>query len=279
MFEILTDSSCDLVEHQGIAVAPLTVVYDENTMFPDGQMAPEEFYAGIRAGKQPKTAAVNPEQWAALMERALGRGRDVLVLTLASAISGTYQSAVIAAGELAQAYPERRIRVIDSTTGSLTLGLLVRKTAQLRAEGRDVDAVADWVEAHKKNYCVWLAVEDLMHLKRGGRLGAASAAVGTMLQIKPLIHLTDEGKLESGPKVRGRKAVIQALAELVRKNAIETDTMAVGHTACREDAEALAQLLRETCGAENVLVGSLGTVIGSHVGPGALTVCFVGRER
>ncbi len=285
MFALLTDSGCDLTAAQlralDIQAAPLTVTYDENTTFPDGSMDPADFYAGIRAGKMPQTAAVNPQGWAALMEPALRQGRDVLAIPMAAGISATYQSAVIAAEELGERYPDREICVVDSTTASLTLGLLVRKAAQLRDRGCSARATAQWVEEHKKNYCVWLMAEDLMHLKRGGRLGAASAVVGTMLHIKPLIHLNDEGKLEAGPKIRGRKAAIQTLTDLVRKNGIPeaNAVMAVGHTGCIADAEALAQVLRETCGPEEVIVGYIGTVIGAHVGPDALTVCYVGAER
>ncbi len=285
MFQILTDSSCDLTkvqlsEHQ-ISMVPLTVTYDEDTVFPDWSMDPAAFYAGIRSGKLPKTSAVNPDQWRKAMELPLQEGRDVLAITMASGISATYQSAVIAAAELREHYPDRELHVIDSTTASLTLGLLVLKAAQLRDRYQSAAAVARWVEEHKKNYCVWLAAEDLMHLRRGGRLGAASAVVGTMLQIRPLIHLTEEGKLESGPKVRGHKAVLSTLVEMVEKYGIPeaNATMAVGHTDCQAEAEALAELLKEATGAQNVMVGSIGTVIGSHVGPGALTVCFMGRER
>ncbi len=278
MFQILTDSGSERIPAADMSVVPLTVMYDEHTSFPDGQMAPAEFYAGIRAGKLPKTSAVNPEQWTRPMEAILGRGEDVLVITLAAALSGTHQSAVIAADELREQYPQQRIRVIDSTTASHALGLLVEKATELRDAGGSMDAVADWVEAHKKNYCVWLAVEDLMHLKRGGRLGAAAAVAGTMLQIKPLLHLTDGGHLESGPKVRGRKAMLHTLTELVRSNAVPGEPVTVGHSACPEDAEVLAELLRKDCGIQRVQVGSIGTVIGAHVGPGALTVCFVAEN-
>ncbi len=285
MFQILTDSSCDLTKEQlsrhRISVAPLTVTWDESTTFPDGHMGPAAFYAGIRSGKLPQTAAVNPGQWADLMKPALHRGEDVLVLTLASGVSATYQSAVIAAGELQEAYPQRKIAVVDSTAASLALGLLVLNAAGLRDSGMSLEDTVQWVEGNKQSFCVWLTVEDLMHLKRGGRLGAASAMVGTMLQIKPLLYLNDQGRLEQGPKVRGRKAAMQALVDRVKCYGLpgENDTLAVGHAACREDAELLAQMLQTACGVQNVLIGSIGNVIGAHVGPGSLIVCYRSTQR
>lgn len=284
-FQILTDSCCDLpkallAEHD-ILVAPLTVTYDENTVFPDGDMDPVKFYEGVRSGKMPKSAAVNPDQWSGLMRAALEQGQDVLVVALSSGISATYQSAVIAADDMQEAFPGRKILVVDSTQASLTQGLLALEAARLRDEGKTAAETAAWLEENKLQACIWLTVEDLMHLKRGGRLSAATAIVGTMLQVKPLLYLNDEGKLESGPKARGRKASLNALVEKVQTLGIpgRIDTVAVGHANCPADAEYVAAQLKEKCGVKNVIINYIGNVIGTHVGPGAVVVGFFGQHR
>ena len=285
MFQILTDSCCDLplelLAQANVGRAPLMVNYDEHTVFPDGDMDPVKFYEGVRGGKMPKSAAVNPDQWGMLMRAALEQGLDVLVVAMASGISATYQSAVIAAADLGEEFPERTIRIVDTTQASLTEGLMVLKAAELRDAGKTVDEAAAWFEENKRNYCIWLTVEDLMHLKRGGRLSATTAIVGTMLQVKPLLYLNDEGKLESGPKARGRKASLNALVDKVATLGIagRNDTVAVGHANCPADAEYVAQQLKERCGVKNVIVNYIGNVIGTHVGPGAIVVGFVGDAR
>ncbi|MBR7178914.1 MAG: DegV family protein [Oscillospiraceae bacterium] len=285
MFQILTDSCCDLPKQMlteyAVGCAPLTVHYDDTTVFPDGDMDPVKFYEGVRSGKMPKSAAVNPDQWGKLMRAALERGEDVLVLAMASGISATYQSAVIAADDLAEEFPQRTVKVVDTTQGSLTEGLMVLKAAELRDAGMTAAEAAAWFEEHKKNYCIWLTVEDLMHLKRGGRVSSTTAIVGTMLQVKPLLYLNEEGKLESGPKARGRKASLNALVEKVETLGTPdaNDTVVVGHANCPADAEYVAQRLRERCGVKHVIINYIGNVIGTHVGPGAVVVGFVGNSR
>ena len=285
MFQILTDSCCDLPRQMltghRVGCAPLTVHYDENTVFPDGDMDPVAFYEGVRSGKMPKSAAVNPDQWGRLMREALERGEDVLVVSMAGGISATYQSAVIAATDLGEEFPQRTIKVVDTTQASMTEGLMVLKACALRDEGKSAAEAAAWLEENKRNFCVWLTVEDLMHLKRGGRLSTATAIVGTMLQIKPLLYLNEEGRLESGPKVRGRKASLNALVEKLETHGLPgaNDTVVVGHANCPADAEYVAQRLRERCGVKNVIMGFIGNVIGTHVGPGAVIVGYMGDSR
>lgn len=285
MFKILTDSCCDLpwemLKELGVDYAPLTVTYDENTVFPDGEMDPVEFYAGVRAGKMPKSAAVNPDQWEKLMRVSLENGQDVLVINMGSGISATYNSAKIAATELAEAFPDRKIRVVDTCSASLAEGLVVMKAAELRDSGMDVTAAADWLEENKLSYCIWITVEDLNHLKRGGRVSPTTAVVGTLLQVKPTLYLNNEGKLESGPKARGRKASLNALIEKLEKNGLpgENDTVTVGHANCPEDARYVVEQMKARCGVKNVIVNQIGNVIGTHVGPGAILVGFRGSQR
>ena len=283
-FVVLSDSCHDLpkelIAKLNIGITPLSVEYDENTVFDDGAMEPHAFYEGIRSGKMPKTAAVNPEGWSGLMEQALKAGKDVLALSFSSGLSTTYQSAVIAATELREKYPERKILVLDTLSASVGHGLMVWHAARLRDEGKDIDTVYAWLEEHIPNVCHWVTVNDLMHLKRGGRVSAATAVVGTMLQIKPVLIVDNAGKLETVAKARGRKAAIHMLVEKLTETGIpgENDTVFLGHGDCPEEAEVMAQLLKEA-GAKNVIVSHVGNVIGSHTGPDVLVIAFLGTAR
>lgn len=283
-FVILSDSCHDLpkalAEKLEIGVAPLSVAYDENTVFDDGTMDPHDFYEGIRAGKMPKTSAVNLEGWARLMEPAMKAGRDVLALCISSALSTTYQSAVIAGEELMEKYPGRKVLVVDTLSAAVGMGLLVWNAAMMRNEGRDIETVRAWVEEHKLNVCHWVTVNDLMHLKRGGRVSAATAVVGTMLQIKPVLIVDDNGKLETAAKARGRKAAMQMLVDKLATTGIPgaNDTVFLGHGDCPEEAEVMVQMLKAK-GVKNVIVNHVGNVIGSHTGPDVLVIAFLGEKR
>ena len=283
-FKILTDSCCDLsaemVTELELGVAPLSVEMDGQS-FPEGTMPPKELYDHLRAGKLPKTAAVNPDGWEVLMRPALEQGQDVLVLAFSSGLSATYQSAVIAADELREEFADRKIIVVDTLSAAIGQGLLVYTAAKLRDEGKSIEEVAVWIEAHKLQLCHWVTVEDLMHLKRGGRVSAATAVVGTMLNIKPIIRVDDNGKLESCGKCRGRKAALNYLLDRMAETYDPElcDTVFVGHGDCAADAEYLAKGVRERFGVKEVLINYIGAVIGAHTGPGVATVFFFGKHR
>ena len=211
----------------------------------------------------------------------MAAGRDVLVLAFSSGLSTTYQSAVIAAGELEEKYPQRRIRVVDTRSASLGQGLLVWYACRKRDEGMALEELADWAEKTKLNLCHWFTVDDLMYLKRGGRVSAATAIVGTMLGIKPVLHMDDEGHLINVGKVRGRKASIEALAEKVGQLGLpgQNQTVFICHGDCLEDAQRLEAILKEKYGVEEAFIGYTGAVIGSHSGPGTLALFFLGEKR
>ena len=284
-YAILTDSCHDLpvemISGLDVRVASLSVQYDENTTFADGSMDPREFYAGVRGGKMPQTAAVNPDQWGKLMEAELKAGRDVLVLSFSSGISATYQSAVIAADEMSEKYPDRKILVVDTLTGSVAQGMLVWHVSQLRRNGATIDEAYEWAVKMVPHTTIWLTVNDLMHLKRGGRLSATTAIVGTMLQVKPVLKLDDEGRLQSDSKARGRKAAMNMLVEKLEKQGLpgENETVFVGHGDCMDDAQTLAQMLKDRCGVKNVVISYVGNVIGSHTGPDVLVLAFLSDHR
>ena len=283
-FQIITDSCCDLTDEMvaelDLTVAQLSVEMDGRA-FTNADMGPKALYDHMRAGKMPKTAAVNPDGWAECIRPVLAAGQDALVLAFSSGLSATYQSAVIAAEELREEFPQRKLIVVDTLSAAIGQGLLVYTAARLQSEGKTIDEVAAWVEDHKKQVCHWVTVEDLMHLKRGGRVSAATAVVGTMLSIKPIIRVDDEGKLESCAKSRGRKAAINYLLARMEESFDPTlsDTVFIGHGDCEAEAQAMAETIKTRFGVKQVFINYVGAVIGAHTGPGVLVVAFFGKNR
>ena len=283
-YQIITDSCCDFTEAQyreyNVISVPLTVTYNgenhENFSRPEDVKA---FYDQLRTGVMATTAAVNPDGWAKAMEPALKEGKDVLVLAFSSGLSTTYQSAVIAAKELQEVYPDRTIRVVDTLCAALGQGLLVWHAAKKRDEGMTIEELTAWVESHKLNICHWVTVDDLSHLKRGGRISATTAIVGTMLNIKPIIHVDNDGHLINSAKVRGRKTAMEYLVNKFQETGFDQDTVFIAHGDCPEDTAALEALVREKTGVKNVITGYVGPVIGAHTGPGVLVLFFLGTHR
>ena len=284
-FQIITDSCCDfptpMYGQLGLTFVPLTVEFRGNTFDDKNGDTLKDMYQGLRAGEVAKTSAVNPSRWSQAMEKALAAGKDVLVLAFSSGLSTTYQSAVIAAEELKDAYPDRKIQVIDTLCASMGQGLLVWYACKKRDEGLSLDEVAQWVLDNRLHLCHWFTVDDLMYLKRGGRISAATALVGTMLQIKPLLHVDDEGHLINMTKTRGRKAAIDAMVKKAQElgTGYDNSTMFISHGDCLSDAEYLSRQLKEKCGVKDVVISYVGAVIGSHSGPGTLALFFLGSHR
>lgn len=284
-FQIITDSCCDfptpMYGQLGLTFVPLTVEFRGNTFDDKNDDTLKDMYQGLRAGEVAKTSAVNPSRWSQAMEKALAAGKDVLVLVFSSGLSTTYQSAVIAAEELKDAYPDRKIQVIDTLCASMGQGLLVWYACKKRDEGLSLDEVAQWVLDNRLHLCHWFTVDDLMYLKRGGRISAATALVGTMLQIKPLLHVDDEGHLINMTKTRGRKAAIDAMVKKAQElgAGYDNSTMFISHGDCLSDAEYLSRQLKEKCGVKDVVISYVGAVIGSHSGPGTLALFFLGSHR
>ena len=284
-YKIITDSGCDLPKEMlsklSVQTVTLIVNFRGESLEDSVDEGIKEIYAGLREGEAATTSAVNPDRWMEKMEGVLAQGMDVLTLTFSSGLSTTYQSAVIAAGELKEKYPDRKILVVDSLAASLGQGLLVWYACKMKDAGMSIDELAAWVEENKLHLCHWFTVDDLMYLKRGGRISAATALVGTMLQIKPVLHVDDEGHLINVAKTRGRKASIQALAQKAVELGANYDnsTMFICHGDCIEDAEYLANLVKEKCGVKEVFIGYTGAVIGSHSGPGTLALFFMGDHR
>ena len=284
-YQIITDSCCDLpaskIQELDISVVSLNMLFRGETRQDAVTDEIKEVYDALRAGESASTSAVNPDGWACVIEPVLRSGKDALVLTFSSGLSTTYQSAVIAAQELKEKYPERTVNVVDTRCASLGQGLLVWYACDKRSAGMSLQELTDWVEDNKQSLCQWFTVDDLMYLKRGGRVSAATALVGTMLKIKPVLHVDEEGHLINVSKVRGRKASIDALADKVMELALpgQNDRITICHGDCIEDAKYLEQVLREKLGVKEVFIGYTGAVIGSHSGPGTLAVFFLGKKR
>ena len=284
-YKIVTDSASDLPEQMlsqlDLTIAPLHVNFRGQTLVDSVGDGLKELYDGWRQGEASTTSAVNPEGWAAAIEPVLQAGQDVLVLAFSSGLSTTYQSAVIAAGELAEKYPGRKINVVDTLSAALGQGLLVWYACKKRDKGLSLEELTAWVEENKLHLCHWFTVDDLMYLKRGGRVSATTALVGTMLKIKPVLHVDDEGHLINMLKARGRKASIEALAKKLEElgGGYDNSTVFICHGDCIGDAEYLSRILKEKFGTENVFIGNLGAVIGSHAGPGTLALFFMGEKR
>ena len=284
-YKIITDSGCDFTKEKyaelGLTVAPLMVNF-RGESYPDrNDESLKDLYAGLRAGEVSTTAAVNPEQWAEAMEPVLKADEDVLVLAFSSGLSTSYQSAEIAAGDLREQYPDRTILVVDSLCASLGQGLLAYYACKKRDEGLDLQELYQWLLNNRLHLCHWFTVDDLMYLKRGGRISAATAIMGTMLSIKPVLHVDDEGHLVNVGKARGRRASIQAMAKKVGELAegYDNSVMFISHGDCPEDAEYLRSLLESQYGVKEVYINYVGAVIGSHSGPGTLALFFMGQHR
>ena len=287
-YVIVTDSAADLdqamVDRLGIQVVPLSLTIEGETYldYPDRrQLDPHEFYERLRAGEVATTSAINLAAARGAIEPLFLNGYDVLFLAFSSGLSSTYQNVRIAAEELMEKYPQRKCYVVDTLCASLGEGLLVYLTVQRQKAGATLEEARDYAEDNKLHLCHWFTVDDLQFLKRGGRISAATAMLGTMLSIKPVLHVDNEGHLINMSKARGRQASIKALVDKMAELAIEPEgqTVFICQGDCPEDAEYLSGLVKERFGVQEVYIGYTGPVIGSHSGPGTLALFFVGKER
>ena len=285
-YQIVTDSCCDFTQEQyeqmKVACVPLSVMWDGQAKNHfSNESALKAFYEQMRNGLIATTSALNCRDWAEKIEPFLKEGKDVLVLAVSSGISGTYQSAMIAAEELKELYPRRIIQVVDSLSGSLGEGLLLWHACRMRDAGAGIGEVTQWLRTHAQRVCHWVTVNDLNNLKRSGRLSGVTAFVGTMLDIKPIIKVTEEGKLVSDSKARGRKASIRMLAKKFSEYRSESDedVVTIAHGDCMEDAEALETILRREYGVKHILKSYVGPILGAHTGPGVLGLFHIGTHR
>lgn len=285
-FVLLTDSSADLtpelVQELDVDVVSLTVSVDGGEYIPGNELDIKDFYNSLREGKTATTSAINLDAAMAALEKHVAEGKDVLYVAFSSGLSSTAQTGKLAAEELSEKYPDRKIIVVDSLCASLGQGLLVYYAAKMCNEGKTIEEVRDWLEANKLHLSHWFTVDDLHHLKRGGRVSATTAVVGTMLSIKPVLHVDNEGHLINVSKARGRKPSIQALANKIGETAmgdISEQVVFISHGDCEDDAKYLADMVREKYNPKRIEMGHVGAVIGAHSGPGTLALFFLGNER
>lgn len=284
-YKIITDTCCDLPEQMydqlDVSVVSLSLTIKGQTVNNYTEAQLKAIYADLRAGENATTAAANPQDWEEAIAPILEQGEDALVMAFSSGLSTTYQSAVIAAQELMERFPGRTVKVVDTLCASMGQGLLVYYACKKRDAGMSLEELFAWCEEMKFKLCHWFTVDDLFFLKRGGRVSAATAIAGTMLQIKPVLHVDNEGHLVNVAKARGRKASIQALAKKMADTQLvgENDTIFISHGDCLEEAEALAEMLKTQCGVKEVVIYYVGAVIGSHSGPGTIALFFLGNER
>ena len=285
-YVLLTDSSADLtaelVAELGVEVLPLSFHMGDKTYrnWPDNrEIDPKDFYRRLRAGETATTSAVNVSDYTEAVEPLVQAGRDVLIIAFSSGLSATCHSAQIAAQELSERYPDRKIWVVDSLCASLGQGLLVWYAARMKAQGKSMEEVRDWLEDNKLHLCHWFTVDDLHFLKRGGRISPATAVVGTMLSIKPVMHVDDEGHLVKVGTARGRNASLKALVNHMEETATDVDTVFISHGDCLSDAQKVADDVRERFGTKDIVINNVGPVIGAHSGPGTLALFFLGTKR
>ncbi len=284
-FVIVTDSSADLlpktVEELGLKVIQLEVTVEGEEPCTNDKVEPKAFFAKLRDKKGAKTSACGIDRFLTAFEPLLAAGEDVLYLGFSSGLSSTYSSGAVAARELAEKYPERKIYTVDTLCASRGEGLLVWYACQKKLAGASIEEVRDYVEENKLKLCHWFTVDDLFYLKRGGRVSAATAVIGSMLSIKPVLHVDNAGKLINMAKVRGRRASIDALFDKMKATMLqgENKNVFICHGDCLEDAEYLAGRIKTELGIDAVEIGYVGPVIGAHSGPGTLALFFLGNER
>ena len=285
-YVIFTDSACDikpeLLAEWGVPYRSLTFRFDgEDKEYSNDDMSVDTFYEKMRAGGVAKTAAVNADAFAQMFEEALKDGKDVLYLGFSSGLSTTYNSARLASLELQEKYPEAKIIVIDTLSASAGEGLMVYLTLQEKRNGATIEQAADFARGLVGRMGIWFTVDDLVYLKRGGRVSPTAAFVGNLLGIKPVLYMDNEGHLIPVSKIRGRRNAIIAMADKYTEKAIdkENGTVFISHSACLADAQLLADILKERHGVQVAIIADVGPVIGAHAGPGTLALFFVADAR
>lgn len=286
-YRIFTDATSDIpvqfAEQFNVTVLPMAFSMEDKEYYyipGKSQMPIETFFANMRAGALVTTVQINTYAFIEAFEPVLKSGVDILYIGFSTKLSGTVQSAHSAAEELSGKYPQRKIIVVDSASASLGEGLLVYYAARRQSE-MNVEELAAWVEENKLKFAHWFTVDDLVYLKRGGRISGATAAIATILNIKPVMHVDNEGYLVAVEKVQGRKKSLRALFDHMQKTIDQqaTDTIFIGHCDAREDAEFVASLVRDSYPNLKIHIDLIGTSIGAHSGPGTIALFFVATER
>lgn len=285
-YVIFTDSACDLspelLNEWGVRCIPLTFNFNgDNREYSNYDMEPKAFYDKMREGGVAKTSAINTEVFISNFKGALDEGLDIIYVGFSSGLSTTFNCSRMAKDSLTSEYPDSKIEVVDGLSASAGQGLLVRLAVDKKNSGATVEELSAYVKEIVPNICHWFSVDDLVYLKRGGRISAAAAFFGNVIGIKPVLHVDDEGHLVNVMKIRGRKGAIQAMAAKYDEFAENKSDgiVYISHADCLADAESLASMLKEKHGVSVELITDIGPVIGAHAGPGTLALFFVGSKR
>lgn len=275
------DTGREWLEERNVPVIPLKYTIDGQEYTDMYGLSDKEFFQKLREGKMSATSQINPEEAKEMLEPYVKAGKDVLHLAFSSALSGTCNSMKIAAEELKEEYPEAKIIVVDTLCACLGEALLLYYALKQKEAGKTIEEVAQWAEENKLHVCHNVTVDDLFHLHRGGRVSKTAAVLGTMVKVKPIIHMDDNGALQVIGKERGRKKSLHKIVDMAveRSKGWDNEIVMITHGDCLEDAEYVAKLIREKMGVENIFIHNIGTVIGSHTGPGVVATFCMGNKR
>ena len=283
-YVLFTDSACDIhpdkLAEWNVKMLPLAFLFtDTGREQKDHEEPIDEFYKSMRAGRVAKTSCVNEDAFENAFTEILEAGQDILYLGLSGGLSVTPDNAKKVAERLAKKYPHRKIEAIDSLSASAGEGLFVYLAVKNRDAGMTLEENAEALRKEIPHVCHWFTVEDLVYLKRGGRVSAATALLGTALNVKPVLHVDNEGHLIKMTQVHGRKKSIKKLAEKLGETIRPDSPIFISNADCLEDAEILKDIIKNECGMDVTLITSIGSVIGAHAGPGTLALFFMGKER
>ncbi|MCI9069297.1 DegV family protein [Clostridium sp.] len=285
--KIITDSACDLkreyIDKNNIGLLSLILNLEGKIIKDDlgKSLSYKDFYNKMREGATPTTSQVNAHDFEEEFVKHIKNGDSIIYISISSGLSGTFNSANIAKNNLLEEYPEAKIELIDSLGASMGQGLLVLKACEMRDNGASVEEIVNWIEDNKRRVIHLVLVDDLNHLKRGGRISGATATIGGLLNIKPSAYLDNEGKLVQGEKIKGKKKALKFLANSIKERAIdsENEVLYICHADCNEEAETLKALVEEEIKFKDIVLNYAGNAIGAHAGPGALAVIYLGKHR
>lgn len=285
--KIITDSSCDLtreyIDNNNIGLLSLVLNLNGEVIKDDlgKTLSYKDFYEQMREGATPTTSQVNAHEFEEEFAKAVKNGDSIICITISSALSGTFNSANIARNNILEEYPDVNILLVDSLSVASGQGLLVVKACEMRDRGANTEEIVAWLEENKKKVVHSFVVDSLSHLKRGGRISGATAAIGGLLNIKPSLYIDNDGKVMQGEKIKGKKKVLRFLVNEVKEKAINinNETLYICHGDCLEDAEILRNMILEEVNVKDVTINYIGNVIGAHAGPGVLAVLFLGENR